>query len=66
MDARAIELVAGGLDRVPEVARFLGLSRSKVYQLMDDGCLPYVKVGKCRRIPHQAVLEFAARQIVSR
>ena len=38
------------LARVPEVARFLSLSRSKVYQMMDCGQLKYVKLGKSRRL----------------
>jgi excisionase family DNA binding protein len=38
------------LATVQEVAAYLSLSRSKVYQLMDDGALPHVKLGKCRRI----------------
>jgi excisionase family DNA binding protein len=38
------------LATVPEVAAHLALSRSKVYQLMDGGHLPYVKLGKCRRV----------------
>ena len=38
------------LRRVTEVARCLSLSRSSIYQLMDRGELPYVKIGKSRRI----------------
>lgn len=65
-DEREIELVGSGLDRVQDVARFLGLSRSMVYKLMDEAALPYVKFGKSRRIPRRAVLEYAASQIVPR
>lgn len=32
------------------VAKFLAISRSKTYQMMDNGELPYVKLGKSRRI----------------
>ena len=35
---------------VGTVAKFLSVSRSKTYQLMDRGDLPYVKLGKSRRI----------------
>ena len=38
------------LATVPEVARHLAVSRSKVYQLMESDQLPYVKLGRCRRI----------------
>jgi excisionase family DNA binding protein len=43
------------LVRVTEVAQQLGLSRSKVYQMMDAGELSYVKFGKSRRVPLDAV-----------
>jgi excisionase family DNA binding protein len=43
------------LVRVTEVARHLSLSRSKIYQMMDAGELPYVLLGHSRRVPLQAV-----------
>lgn len=49
------------LDRVDDVARFLSLSRSMVYLLMENGALPYVKFGRARRVPHRAVIALAAR-----
>lgn len=57
------ELVAGGLMSVPEAARFLAISRSYLYELMDTGLLVYVKLGRCRRIPRQAVIALAASGI---
>ncbi len=54
-------LVTDGLMRVSEVGRFLGLSRSSVYQLMNRGELPWAKLGRARRIPRRAVVELAAR-----
>ncbi len=36
--------------RVVEVAQWLALSRSCVYTLMDRGDLPYVRIGKSRRV----------------
>jgi excisionase family DNA binding protein len=41
--------------RVTEVARLLNLSRSCIYQIMDRGELPYVKIGKSRRVRPEAV-----------
>jgi excisionase family DNA binding protein len=38
------------LATVSDVARHLAVSRSTVYQLMESGALPYVKLGRCRRI----------------
>ncbi|HUY91823.1 MAG TPA: helix-turn-helix domain-containing protein [Pirellulales bacterium] len=40
----------GGLRNVAEVAAYLGVSRSKVYLLMDAGELRWVKIGKSRRV----------------
>lgn len=52
-------LLSEGLVSVPEAAAFLGLSRSKVYVLMDTGHLIYVKLGKSRRVPKRALIELA-------
>jgi len=41
--------------RVPHVAQQLAMSRSAIYQLMDSGRLAYVKIGRSRRIPVEAV-----------
>ena len=53
------ELIADGLMTVPEAAKFLAVGRSSVYEAMDRGELAFVKLGRCRRIPRRAVLEFA-------
>jgi excisionase family DNA binding protein len=59
-------LVRDGLDRVAEVARFLGMSKSAVYALMARGELAFVKLGKSRRIPKRATIELAARNLMIR
>jgi excisionase family DNA binding protein len=58
------DIVLDGLDRVTDVARFLKVSPSMVYALMARGTLPFVKLGKARRIPHRAVVELAANGLV--
>ena len=60
---RLAGLVSDGLMRVQEAARFLGLSRASVYQLMDRGELPWVKLGRARRIPRRAVVDLAAKSL---
>jgi excisionase family DNA binding protein len=60
------ELLSEGLARIPEVARFLGLSRSQIYVLMDRGELPYVRIGRSRRVPHRAAVDLARRNLVCR
>jgi len=44
-----------GLATVREVAAFLGISRAKLYLMMDQGDLPHVKLGKSRRVKWQDV-----------
>jgi excisionase family DNA binding protein len=44
-----------GLGKVSQVSDYLNVSRAKTYSMMDAGDLPYVKLGKSRRIPWDAV-----------
>ncbi|MHB8502962.1 MAG: helix-turn-helix domain-containing protein [Candidatus Acidiferrales bacterium] len=34
-----------------EVARLLGISRTKAFQLMSTGVVPVVRIGRCARVP---------------
>jgi excisionase family DNA binding protein len=43
---------------IVEAARHLGISRSKVYELLADGELPSVRIGRTRRIALAALEEF--------
>ena len=43
-----------------EAAQLLGLSRSRVYELLRDAELPSIKIGRLRRIPRQAVHAYVA------
>jgi len=49
-----------GLERVTDAARYLSVSRSMVYKLINAGVLPSVKIGSSRRIPIRAVRELAS------
>ncbi|MBI3073016.1 MAG: helix-turn-helix domain-containing protein [Deltaproteobacteria bacterium] len=49
-----------GLVSIRSAASFLCRSRSSVYQLMDDGQLPFVKIGRSRRIPKRALVNLIA------
>jgi excisionase family DNA binding protein len=48
-----------GYATVPEVADFLGLSRAKIYGLMDAGELAFCKFGTARRLPWRSVKAYA-------
>jgi excisionase family DNA binding protein len=52
------------LKQVSAVAKFLCISRSKVYAMMDAGQLPYVKLGKSRRIRWEHVLQLVEQNTV--
>ncbi len=45
---------------VAEVQALTGLGKSKLYDLIRDGSLESVKVGGCRRIPADSLVEFIA------
>ncbi len=46
---------------VIEVADHLCLSRSKVYELLADGSLPSVRIGRNRRITASALADFVTK-----
>lgn len=49
---------------VKQVGELLGISRGKVYGLMNSGELRFAKFGKSRRIPAKALNEFVERSMV--
>lgn len=58
-----LALVAEGRLTIAETSTFLRVSRATVYNLMDRGELPFVEVGRARRIPKRSVLQFAAQAL---
>jgi excisionase family DNA binding protein len=48
--------------RAEQVALALGLGRSKVYELMQRGELPVVRIGRSVRVPAAALGEWVRRQ----
>ena len=58
------DLLADGLVTIETAGRFLAVSRSTVYVLLGRGDLPSVRIGKCRRIPKCALVEYASRQVI--
>jgi excisionase family DNA binding protein len=49
--------------RPAEAAEALGVSRSKVYELIAAGAIPSVRVGGCIRVPLAALREWIDRQL---
>lgn len=52
-------LFADGLLTIPEAAAFLRVCRATIYNLMADGQLKWVSIGRCRRISKGILIEFA-------
>jgi excisionase family DNA binding protein len=57
-------LTADGFANVTEASEYLGLSRSLLYRLMDDGHLIYAKFGKARRLSWRSLRDYARRCLV--
>lgn len=56
-----VDLMAEGLATIKEAMRFLGISRTKVYDLLTHEEIPHVKIGKASRIPKVALKIFALK-----
>jgi len=59
-------LVGDGLLTTKEAAEFLGISVAGLYAIMARGELPFVKLGRSRRVPRRALIELAARNLTDR
>ena len=58
----ALECVAGGFASLTDAGKFLSVSRSTLYELMQSGELPRAKLGaKSVRIPWAALRAYAAK-----
>jgi len=51
------ELLAGGLERVSQTARRLGINRNTVYTWIQEGKIPYLEIHGIYRVPSRAVTE---------
>lgn len=49
--------------KIEEAAERLSLGRSKLYELIRDGTLPAVHVGRAVRVPARAVRRFVAELV---
>ncbi|MFC4530256.1 helix-turn-helix domain-containing protein [Sphaerisporangium dianthi] len=54
---------------VPEAVNALSISRAQLYRLMDSGAIPYLHIGRSRRIPLSAletyIAELLAKEIAA-
>lgn len=56
----AEQLIVDGLVTVAEACKHLAVSRSFLYSEMDAGALPFCRLGRSRRIPRRALIQYAA------
>jgi excisionase family DNA binding protein len=49
--------------RIPETAEALGLSRSRIYELIGDGTIPTIRIGRSIRVPRRALDEWVEQQL---
>ena len=53
------------LYRLSELVEVLGLSRARVYELLREGTLPKVVIGRSVRVPARALEEWVAAQLAA-
>jgi excisionase family DNA binding protein len=61
--AKSADILADGLQTVEAAADFLAVGKTTLYKAMERGELPYVKIGRARRIPRRALLNYAANNL---
>ena len=61
--ASAERLVSDGCLTVDQSMKFTGLCRSKLYEHLQQGRIPVVKVGRRTLIPKRALIRFLAEHL---
>jgi len=49
--------------RIPVAMRMLGVGRTKLYELMDDGTIATIKVGRSRLVVARSIRDFVESRI---
>ena len=57
------ELVSEGAVSVAEAARFLGISRARLYEHMNAGEIRFMKDGRRRLLPKRGLVYFLAERL---
>jgi len=50
--------------RAAEVARLLGVGRTKVFEMMAAGELPVIRMGRCVRVPRRELHEWLRQRTI--
>ena len=48
---------------VAEVQQLTGLGRTKAYALVESGEIPSIRIGRARRVPYSALLQWIQRKL---
>jgi excisionase family DNA binding protein len=59
-------LCEDGLFAPREASMFAKVGRTKIFALMADGSLPYIRIGARRRIPKRALIDYLEARLVKR
>jgi excisionase family DNA binding protein len=57
------ELLADGSVNVANLNKEFGITRSRAYEMMNAGILPFVQLGRKRLIPRRAVMRLLAANL---
>jgi len=63
LDKRVSVEIRDGLCTISEAQEYLSIGRTKLYALMDAGEIPYVKLGRARRIPRNSLALFVNKHL---
>jgi excisionase family DNA binding protein len=61
----AEQLCSAGVVNPKEAAKLLGIGHTMLYALMKKGELPYVLIGRSRRIPRAGIIRYLAEHLTS-
>ncbi len=63
-DEQIDEVLSEGLMKISEAAKLMSLGRTKISEMCNDGELPFVRIGKGRRIPRRSVMNYLKANLI--
>lgn len=50
---------------VNQMIEMLGIGRNKAYELLANGCIDSIRIGRIHKIPTQSIIEYINRQMIT-